>query len=81
MYPPPSTTHRAVLLRDKPGEDPASEHLFVFGNAARNRMKIFFSDASGIWVCGKRHARDRFRWTRDQAGGFLIANTGIQLYS
>jgi transposase len=63
MYPAPSTTRRAVLLlRDKPVEDPTSEHLFVFGNAARNRIKILFSDASGIWLCGKRHARDRSRW-------------------
>ena len=63
MYPPPSTARRAVLLRDKPVEDPTSEHLFVFGSAAGKRTTILFSDASGIWVCGTRHAHDRFRWT------------------
>jgi hypothetical protein len=57
-----------LLLRDKPIEDPTSEHVFVFGNAARILIKILCSDAGGIWVCGKRHARDRFRWTpREEA--------------
>jgi hypothetical protein len=43
----------SALARDNLGEDPTSGHLFVFSNAARNRLKILFWDGSGLWVCGQ----------------------------
>jgi transposase len=70
----------SALARDKLGEDPTSGHLFVFSNAARNRLKILFWDGSGLWVCGKRLERGRFCWPSSEdarsAGGKLRISAG-----
>lgn len=50
------------LVRDRLLCDPLSGHLFLFSNAQKNRMKILFSDSSGIWVCSKRLEKGRFHW-------------------
>lgn len=50
------------LVRDRLLCDPLSGHLFLFSNAQRNRLKIFFWDESGFWVCAKRLERGRFHW-------------------
>ena len=42
--------------------DPLSGHLFVFGNARRNRLKVLWWDCSGFWVAAKRLEAGRFRW-------------------
>jgi len=44
------------------GRDPLSGHLFVFCNRRRTRIKIFYWDGSGFWVCGKRLERGRYSW-------------------
>jgi transposase len=51
-----------ALVRHRLEEDPLSGHLFVFINAAHNRLKILFWDGSGLWVCSKRLERGRFCW-------------------
>jgi transposase len=50
------------LVRDHLLCDPLSGHVFIFSNAQRNRLKILFSDSSGLWVCAKRLEQGRFRW-------------------
>ena len=50
------------LVRDRLACEPLSGHVFLFSNAKRNRLKMIFFDGSGLWVCGKRLERGRFRW-------------------
>ncbi len=44
------------------GEEAASGHLFVFCNAARTRIRILFSDGSGLWLLTKKLLRGRYAW-------------------
>ena len=50
------------LVRDQLGADPVSGHLFLFTNKTRTRLKALVWDGSGLWVCGKRLEKGRFRW-------------------
>jgi transposase len=50
------------LVRDQLGADPLSEHLFLFSNRTRTRLKALVWDGSGLWVCAKRLEKGRFRW-------------------
>lgn len=56
------------LVRDRLACDPLSGHIFLFANAQRNRLKALFYDGSGLWVCGKRLERGRFRWPEATPG-------------
>lgn len=56
------------LVRDRLVCEPLSGHVFLFSNSQRNRLKMFFWDGSGLWVCAKRLEKGRFRWP-ETAGG------------
>jgi len=56
------------LVRDRLQCSPLSGHVFLFCNAARNRLKLLVWDGSGLWVCGKKLARGRFGWPEPRAG-------------
>jgi len=55
------------LVRDHLGQDPLSGHVFLFTNKPRTRLKALVWDGSGLWVCGKRLEKGRFRWPAAEA--------------
>jgi transposase len=61
------------LVRDRLQCSPLSGHVFLFCNAARNRLKLLVWDGSGLWVCAKKLARGRFCWPEPQAGEVKVA--------
>ena len=54
------------LVRDQLGQDPLSGHLFLFSNRTHTRLKALLWDGSGLWVCGKRLEKGRFRWPHSE---------------
>jgi len=50
------------LVRSRMKADPLSGDLFVFCNRLRNRLKILYFDATGMWVFAKRLERGSFAW-------------------
>lgn len=56
------------LVRDRLQCSPLSGHVFLFCNAARNRLKLLVWDGSGLWVCAKKLCRGRFRWPQPRVG-------------
>jgi transposase len=56
------------LVRDRLQCSPLTGHVFLFCNAARNRLKLLVWDGSGLWVCAKKLSRGRFRWPEPRAG-------------
>ena len=67
----------AVLVEESLQLDPFSEHLFVFCNRRRNRIKILYWERNGFCLWQKRLERDRFAWPRNDEA--LVTLTGKQL--
>ena len=49
-----------ALVRDQFGDDPFGGDVFVFFNAARDRIKLLLWDRNGFWLLYKRLERGRF---------------------
>jgi transposase len=49
-----------ALVRDQFEDDPFSGDLFVFHNAAKDRVKLLLWDKNGFWLLYKRLEKGRF---------------------
>lgn len=67
------------LVRAELGRNPLSGELFVFCNAARNRLKILLFEGAGLWVLAKRLERGTFAWPSSPPGGRRIELTPEEL--
>ena len=67
------------LVRDRLQCSPLSGHVFLFCNAARNRLKLLVWDGSGLWICAKKLSRGRFCWPKPQAGEVKVVLSHEQL--
>ena len=71
-----------ALVRQRLELDPLSGHLFLFCNGRRTRLKAFYWDGSGLWVCAKRLEKGRFCWPgagETGAGAARVAISGEEL--
>ena len=51
----------SAIVKSTLQADPLSGHLFVFGNARRNRLKVLWWDGSGLCLLYKRLNRAIFK--------------------
>ena len=49
-----------ALVRDEFGDDPFSGDVFVFHNAAKDRVKLLLWDRNGFWLLYKRLEKGTF---------------------
>jgi transposase len=52
----------AQAVVDTLDRQPVSGEVFVFGNRARDKVKLLWYDRHGFWLAYKRLERGRFRW-------------------
>ncbi len=58
--------------------NPFSEHLFIFTNRRRDKVKILYWERSGFCLWYKRLEKERFKWPRHLPGE-VITLTGQEL--
>lgn len=68
----------AALVEAELALDPFSEHLFVFVNRRRDKVKVLYWEGSGFCLWLKRLEQARFKWPRF-LGGRTATLTGQQL--
>lgn len=52
----------SVVVREELREDPLSRKVFVFLNRGGDRIKLLYSDGSGLWILAKSHAPQCPHW-------------------
>ena len=76
-----------AIVRDQFRDDPFSGDVFVFHNAARDRIKLLVWDKNGFWLCYKRLEQGTFPFAglgdgagRDRASatGDAARGTGVE---
>ena len=68
----------SVLVEATLELDPFSEHLFVFCNRKRDKVKILYWERNGFCLWQKRLERARFKWPRRVVDEVIMLN-GQQL--
>ena len=68
----------SVLVEGTLALDPFSEHLFVFCNRKRDKVKVLYWERNGFCLWHKRLERARFKWPR-KVDDEVITLTGQQL--
>lgn len=68
----------AALVEGQLALDPFSEHLFVFCNRRRDKVKILYWERSGFCLWQKRLEKDRFYWPQADRKD-IVTVTGQQL--
>ena len=56
----------SLLVEQELGHNPFSGELYVFGNRARNRIKILLWEDNGFALYYKALAEEKFRWPRGE---------------
>jgi transposase len=60
------------------GLDPLSEHLFVFRNRGRDKLKVLYWHHNGFCLLYKRLSKGRFRWPRQEDSVFQCGLRELQ---
>ena len=68
----------SVLVEGTLALDPFSEHLFVFCNRKRDKVKVLYWERNGFCLWQKALEQARFKWPR-KAHDEVITLTGQQL--
>ena len=68
----------AALVEQTLALNPFAEHLFVFSNRRRDKLKILYWERSGFVLWYKRLERERFKWPVHLQGD-VVTLTGQQL--
>ena len=62
----------AVLVEGQLSKDPFSEHLFVFTNRKRDKIKILYWERSGFCLWQKRLEQEKFKWPTHLEGDVMV---------
>ena len=62
----------SLLVEQELGHNPFSGELYVFGNRARNRIKILLWEDNGFVLYYKALAEEKFRWPRSEEAVLTI---------
>lgn len=68
----------SVLVEGTLELNPFSEHLFVFTNRSRDKIKILYWEYSGFCLWQKQLDKEKFKWPRHLSGE-VVALNGQQL--
>jgi len=68
----------SILVESTLSLSPFSEHLFVFVNKGRDKVKILYWEKSGFCLWQKRLEKEKFKWPRYYEDE-VVTLTGQQL--
>lgn len=62
----------AAVVQEALSQDPYCGAIYVFRSKRANRVKLLWSDGTGICLLTKRLERDRFRWPPITDGTMML---------